>query len=83
MKITLDLSELEIKAMHNAAAALGHEASAIYLGCNSWMKEKFQSIYPVLDSFELEDIVSEQAKAIKELVLKIEKIYEEEQNNGH
>ena len=72
MKITLDLSELEMKAMHNAAAALSREASALYLGCDSWMRDAFVNIYPDKSPFEIEDMVMAQAKAMKDLVMKIE-----------
>ena len=72
MKITLDLSELEIIAMHNAAAALSHEASSLYLGCESWMRDAFNKAYPDKSPFEIEDMVMAQAKAIKDLVIKIE-----------
>ena len=72
MKITLDLSELEIKAMHNAAAAFSHEASSIYFGCGSWMRDAFNKAYPDKNPFEIEDIVMTQAKAMKDLVIKIE-----------
>lgn len=72
MKITLDLSELEIKAMHNAAAALSHEASSLYLGCDSWMRDAFVNAYPDKNPFEIEDMVIAQAKAMKDLVIKIE-----------
>ena len=72
MKITLDLSELEIKAMHNAAAAFSHEASSIYFGCESWMRDAFNKAYPDKNPFEIEDMVMAQAKAMKDLVIKIE-----------
>ena len=72
MKITLDLSELEIIAMHNAAAAFGHEASSMYLGCESWMRDAFNKAYPDKNPFEIEDMVMAQAKAMKDLVIKIE-----------
>ena len=63
MKITLDLSELEIKAMHNAAAAaLSHEASSLYLGCDSWMRDAFINIYPDKNPFEIEDMIMTQLK---------------------
>lgn len=72
MKITLDLSELEIIAIHNAASAFSHEASALYLGCDSWMRDAFVNIYPDKNPFEIEDMVMAQAKAMKDLVIKIE-----------
>ena len=72
MKITLDLSELEIKAMHNAAAAFTYEAFSIDLGCESWMRDAFVNIYPDKNPFETEDMVMAQAKAMKDLVIKIE-----------
>ena len=72
MKITLDLSELEIIAMHNAAAAFSHEASSIYLGCESWMRDAFNKAYPDKNPFEIEDMVMAQANAMKDLVIKIE-----------
>lgn len=77
MKITLDLNEEEIKALHNAVAVFGHEVSAMCLGCESWIGDQAAKLYPDVHPFDREEMMSNQVRLAKNLVMSIE----EEENN--
>ena len=72
MKITLDLSEEEIKALHNAVAVFGHEVSAMCLGCESWIGDQVVKLYPDVHPFDREEMMSNQVRLAKNLVMSIE-----------
>ena len=72
MKITLDLNEEEIKALHNAVAVFGHEVSAMCLGCESWIGDQAAKLYPDVHPFDREEMMSNQVLLAKNLVMNIE-----------
>lgn len=72
MKITLDLTEEEIKALHNAVAVFGHEVSAMCLGCESWIGDQAAKLYPDVHPFDREEMMSNQVLLAKKLVISIE-----------
>lgn len=72
MKITLDLNEEEIKALHNAVAVFGHEVSAMCLGCESWIGDQAAKLYPDVHPFDREEMMSNQVQLAKNLVMSIE-----------
>lgn len=72
MKITLDLTEEEIKALHNAVAVFGHEVSAMCLGCESWIGDQAEKLYPDMHPFDREEMMSNQVQLAKKLVISIE-----------
>ena len=72
MKITLDLNEEEIKALHNAVAVFGHEVSAMCLGCESWIGDQAAKLYPDVHPFDREEMMSNQVLLAKNLVMSIE-----------
>ena len=72
MKITLDLNEEEIKALHNAVAVFGHEVSAMCLGCESWIGDQAAKLYPDIHPFDREEMMSNQVLLAKNLVMSIE-----------
>lgn len=72
MKITLDLNEEEIKALHNAVAVFGHEVSAMCLGCESWIGDQAAKLYPDVHPFDREEMMSKQVLLAKNLVMSIE-----------
>lgn len=72
MKITLDLNEEEIKALHNAVAVFGHEVSAMCLGCESWIGDQAAKLYPDVHPFDREEMMSNQVLLVKNLVMSIE-----------
>lgn len=72
MKITLDLSEEEIKALHNAVAVFSHEVSAMCLGCESWIGDQAAKLYPDVHPFDREEMMSNQVLLAKNLVMSIE-----------
>ena len=65
MKITLDLTEEEIKALHNAVAVFGHEVSAMCLGCESWIGDQAAKLYPDMHPFDREEMMSNQVQLAK------------------
>lgn len=72
MKITLNLNEEEIKALHNAVAVFGHEVSAMCLGCESWIGDQAAKLYPDVHPFDREEMMSNQVLLAKNLVMSIE-----------
>lgn len=72
MRITLDLNEEEIKALHNAVAVFGHEVSAMCLGCESWIGDQAAKLYPDVHPFDREEMMSNQVRLAKNLVMSIE-----------
>ena len=72
MKITLNLTEEEIKALHNAVAVFGHEVSAMCLGCESWIGDQATKLYPDMHPFDREEMMSNQVQLAKKLVISIE-----------
>lgn len=72
MRITLDLNEEEIKALHNAVAVFGHEVSAMCLGCESWIGDQAAKLYPDVHPFDREEMMSNQVLLAKNLVMSIE-----------